>query len=83
MNARDYLAKQGIYLDKEEDKPNTLEEKAWQRARNAGHERPRSGTPYDWEDWEKYHDTLGAQGDSLAQKIDAEAHAEGARRRKD
>ncbi|WP_106477271.1 hypothetical protein [Phytohalomonas tamaricis] len=83
MNARDYLAKQGIYLDKEEDKPNTLEEKAWQRARNAGHERPRSGTPHDWEDWEQYHARLGGESGSLEQKFNADAHGKTSATRKD
>ncbi|WP_110689524.1 hypothetical protein [Salinicola endophyticus] len=60
MNARDYLAKQGIALDKEEDKPQSLEEKAWARAREAAEHGPRSGTPHDWEDWERYHEALAS-----------------------
>lgn len=76
MNARDYLAKQGIGLDKEEDKPHTLEELAWARARGAGSQRPRSGTPYDWEDWERHHETLAAGAESVRQKVDPEAHSQ-------
>ena len=68
MNAREYLARQGISLDKEEDKPNTLEEKAWARARESGAHRPRSGTPFDWEDWEHYHDELAGDAEALARK---------------
>lgn len=74
MNARDYLAKKGIALDREEDKPQTLEELAWSRAREAGQHRPRSGTPFDWEDWERYHDQLAEDSDKLTQKIDPKAH---------
>ena len=43
MNAQDYLAKKGIALDKEEEKPQSLEEKAWARAREAMEHGPRSG----------------------------------------
>ncbi|WP_277811671.1 hypothetical protein [Chromohalobacter canadensis] len=75
MNARDYLAKQGIGLDKEEDKPTTLEEQAWARARGAASHRPRSGTPHDWEDWERHHDTLASGADEVRQKIDPDAHS--------
>ena len=74
MNARDYLARQGIELDKEEDRPQTLEELAWSRAREAGSHRPRSGTPHDWEDWERYHDQLAENSDRISQKIDRSAH---------
>lgn len=75
MDARDYLAKKGITLDKQDqDKPLTLEEMAWSRAREAGQHRPRSGTPYDWEDWERYHDELAEDADKLTQKIDPQAH---------
>ncbi|SHE28471.1 hypothetical protein SAMN02745148_00009 [Modicisalibacter ilicicola DSM 19980] len=69
MNARDYLAKKGIGLDREEDKPQTLEEMAWSRAREAGGHPPRSGTPFDWEDWERYHDQLAEDSERIAQKI--------------
>ncbi|MCM5703629.1 hypothetical protein [Larsenimonas salina] len=68
MNAKEYLARKGIALDKEEDKPQTLEEKAWSRARQSGDHRPRSGTPFDWEDWERYHDTLASDSKELARK---------------
>ncbi|MCE3026185.1 hypothetical protein [Salinicola sp. DM10] len=83
MNARDYLAKQGIALDKEEDKPQSLEEKAWARAREAAEHGPRSGTPHDWEDWERYHEALASGAaeikgkhrarDGGAEEIDANA----------
>ncbi|OLO05315.1 hypothetical protein [Salinicola socius] len=68
MNARDYLARQGIALDKEEDKPQSLEEKAWARAREAAEHGPRSGTPHDWEDWDRYHETLAADSRSIHAK---------------
>lgn len=74
MDAREYLAKKGIKLDKDSDKPNTLEELAWLRAREAGQHRPKTGTPHDWEDWERYHDELAEGADELVQKIDPEAH---------
>ncbi|GHC32062.1 hypothetical protein [Aidingimonas halophila] len=74
MDAREYLAKKGINLDDEDDKPNTLEELAWLRAREASQHRPNSGTPYDWEDWERYHDTLAEGAEQIEQKIDPEAH---------
>lgn len=73
MDARQYLARKGVILDKEEDKPHTLEEQAWSRAREAGQYRPRSGTPHDWEDWERYHETLAEGAEELGQKIDPEA----------
>lgn len=81
MDARQYLAKKGIELDKEEEKPHTLEELAWSRAREAGQHRPRSGTPHDWEDWSRYHDSLAEGADRLEQKIDPTAHGEEARER--
>ncbi|SDL08425.1 hypothetical protein SAMN05192555_102363 [Franzmannia pantelleriensis] len=74
MDARQYLAKKGLNLDKDDDKPNTLEELAWSRAREAGQHRPRSGTPHDWEDWERYHDTLAEGAEELGQKINHQAH---------
>ncbi|WP_163647486.1 hypothetical protein [Modicisalibacter sp. 'Wilcox'] len=79
MDAREYLARQGVSLDREEDRPNTLEELAWERARQAGAQRPRTGTPHDWEDWERYHDQLAGGADQLARKIDPTAHGHGAR----
>jgi uncharacterized membrane protein YqaE (UPF0057 family) len=51
-----------------------LEEKAWERARGAGEHRPVTGTPHDWEDWDRYHDELAEDAASLEQKIDKEAH---------
>ncbi|MDF3919313.1 hypothetical protein P3W43_10630 [Salinicola salarius] len=69
MNARDYLAKQGIALDKEEEKPQSLEEKAWARAREAMEHGPRSGTPHDWEDWERHHEALASGSRSISAKI--------------
>ncbi|WP_330860364.1 hypothetical protein [Aidingimonas lacisalsi] len=74
MDAREYLARKGIDLDEEGDKPNTLEELAWSRAREAGQHRPNSGTPHDWEDWERYHDTLTQGAERIEQKIDPDAH---------
>ncbi len=58
MDAREYLARKGLDGERDKERPNTLEEKAWYRAREAGDHRPRAGTPHDWEDWERYHETL-------------------------
>ena len=44
MDAREYLNRKGVGLDRDPDRPNTLEEKAWERARGAGSHRPNSGT---------------------------------------
>ncbi|MDQ7733012.1 YqaE/Pmp3 family membrane protein [Halomonas sp. SpR1] len=74
MDAREYLNRKGVCLDRDPDRPNTLEEKAWERARGAGHQRPKSGTPHDWEDWERHHDDLAEGAETLEQKIDKEAH---------
>lgn len=74
MDAREYLNRQGVGVDREPDKPNTLEEKAWERARGSGHQRPKSGTPFDWEEWERHHNDLAADAETLEQKIDKEAH---------
>ncbi|WP_110665998.1 hypothetical protein [Salinicola halophilus] len=68
MNARDYLAKQGISLDRDEAKPQSLEEKAWARAQAAAEHGPRSGTPHDWEDWERHHEALASNSESLVTK---------------
>ena len=74
MDAREYLNRKGVGLDRDPDRPNTLEEKAWERARVSGHQRPKSGTPHDWQEWERYHDDLAEGADTLEQKIDKEAH---------
>ncbi|CAM4100476.1 YqaE/Pmp3 family membrane protein [Vreelandella rituensis] len=74
MDAREYLNRKGVPLDRDPDKPNTLEEKAWERARGAGHQRPKVGTPHDWEEWERYHEDLAEGSESLEQKIDKQAH---------
>lgn len=74
MDAREYLNRQGITQGRDLERPNTLEEKAWERARGAGSQRPKSGTPHDWEDWERHHDDLAQGADTLEQKIDKEAH---------
>jgi uncharacterized membrane protein YqaE (UPF0057 family) len=74
MDAREYLAKKGLDGSRDEDRPNTLEEKAWERARQAGGHQPRAGTPYDWEDWERYHDELAEGAETIEQKFDHEAH---------
>lgn len=74
MDAREYLSRKGVALDRDPDRPNTLEEKAWERARGAGEHRPVTGTPHDWEDWDRYHDELAEDAASLEQKIDKEAH---------
>ncbi|MCK2182477.1 YqaE/Pmp3 family membrane protein [Halomonas getboli] len=74
MDAREYLARKGLDGERDRERPNTLEEKAWERARESGDHRPRAGTPHDWEDWERYHDELAEGADGLTQKIDHEAH---------
>ncbi|MDN3555447.1 YqaE/Pmp3 family membrane protein [Halomonas maura] len=74
MDAREYLARKGLDGERDRERPNTLEEKAWSRAREASDHRPRAGTPHDWEDWERYHEVLAEGAESLQQKIDQEAH---------
>ncbi|MFY0990800.1 YqaE/Pmp3 family membrane protein [Halomonas sp. C05BenzN] len=74
MDARDYLARKGLSGEWDEERPNTLEEKAWARAREAGDHRPRAGTPHDWEDWERFHDELAEGAGEIEQKIDHDAH---------
>ncbi|WP_104201678.1 YqaE/Pmp3 family membrane protein [Billgrantia saliphila] len=74
MDAREYLARKGLDGKRDEERPNTLEEKAWERARQSGEHRPHAGTPYDWEDWERYHDELAEDAETIEQKIDREAH---------
>ncbi|RCV91232.1 YqaE/Pmp3 family membrane protein [Billgrantia montanilacus] len=74
MDAREYLARKGIGQGREEERPNTLEEKAWERARAAGEHQPHAGTPHDWEDWERYHDDLAEGAESIEQKIDRDSH---------
>jgi uncharacterized membrane protein YqaE (UPF0057 family) len=74
MDAREYLARKGLDGDRDTERPTTLEEKAWARAREAGDHRPRSGTPHDWEEWERHHDTLADGAETLQQKIDRKAH---------
>lgn len=74
MDAREYLARKGLDGDREAERPTTLEEKAWARAREAGDHRPRAGTPHDWEDWEHHHEALAEGAKTLQQKINREAH---------
>ncbi|MDR9439706.1 MAG: YqaE/Pmp3 family membrane protein [Halomonas sp.] len=74
MDAREYMAKKGLGGERDQERPNTLEEKAWLRAREAGEHRPRAGTPFDWEEWERYHETLAEGAEALDQKINHEAH---------
>lgn len=74
MDAREYLARKGLSGERDEERPNTLEEKAWSRAREAGDHRPRAGTPHDWEDWERFHDELAEGATEIEQKIDHDAH---------
>lgn len=74
MDAREYLNRKGVGLERDPERPNTLEEKAWERARGSGSQRPKSGTPHDWEDWERHHDDLADGAETLEQKIDKEAH---------
>ncbi|MFO8047254.1 MAG: YqaE/Pmp3 family membrane protein [Halomonas sp.] len=74
MDAREYLARKGLDGDRDVERPTTLEEKSWARAREAGDQRPRAGTPHDWEDWERYHDDLADGAETLQQKINRDAH---------
>ena len=74
MDAREYLNRKGVGIERDPERPNTLEEKAWERARGSGSQRPKSGTPHDWEDWERHHDDLADGAETLEQKIDKEAH---------
>ncbi|MCW4151546.1 YqaE/Pmp3 family membrane protein [Halomonas sp. 18H] len=74
MDAREYLARKGLDGERDKERPNTLEEKAWSRARESADHRPRSGTPHDWEDWERYHQTLAEGAEAIEQKIDHQAH---------
>ncbi|CAM3498699.1 YqaE/Pmp3 family membrane protein [Halomonas lysinitropha] len=74
MDAREYMARKGLDGERDQERPNTLEEKAWSRAREAGEQPPRAGTPFDWEEWERYHETLAEGAEELDQKIDHEAH---------
>lgn len=74
MDAREYMARKGIDQGRDQERPNTLEEKAWSRAREAGDHRPRAGTPHDWEDWERHHADLAEGAEEITQKIDHQAH---------
>ncbi|MGM0693023.1 MAG: YqaE/Pmp3 family membrane protein [Pseudomonadota bacterium] len=74
MDAREYMARKGLDGERDQERPNTLEEKAWSRAREAGEHRPRAGTPFDWEEWERYHETLAEGAEEIEQKIDHDAH---------
>ncbi|MDR5899730.1 YqaE/Pmp3 family membrane protein [Halomonas vilamensis] len=74
MDAREYLSRKGVGLDRDPERPNTLEEKAWERARGAGQKRPKAGTPHDWEEWERYHENIAEDAETIEQKIDKEAH---------
>ena len=82
MDAREYLNRKGVGLERDPERPNTLEEKAWERARGSGNQRPKAGTPHDWEDWERHHDDLAEGADTLQQKIDKEAHQKALAREK-
>ena len=72
MDAREYLARKGLDGSRDEARPNSLEEKAWERARQSGDQQPRAGTPHDWEDWERYHQTLAEGASVIEQKFDRE-----------
>lgn len=74
MDAREYLARKGLDGDRDAERPTTLEEKSWARAREAGDHRPRAGTPHDWEDWERHHNDLADGAETLQQKINRDAH---------
>lgn len=76
MDARQYLAQKGLD-GKPTSRPQlTLEEKSWARARASGEDRPRAGTPHDWEDWERYHEQLAEGAEQLEQKIDSDGRVE-------
>lgn len=74
MDAREYLARKGLNGERDQERPNTLEEKAWSRAREAGDHRPHAGTPHDWQDWERHHAELADSARAIDQKIDINAH---------
>ncbi|ALM53085.1 YqaE/Pmp3 family membrane protein [Halomonas huangheensis] len=78
MDAREYLARKGLDGQRDKEKPTTLEEKAWDRARGSHDHRPRAGTPHDWEDWEQYHELLAEGADQIEQKVDHDAHRQAA-----
>ena len=73
MDAREYLARKGLDGSRDEARPNSLEEKAWERARQSDQQQPRAGTPHDWEDWERYHQDLAEGASVIEQKFDREA----------
>src|SRR5690625_655425 len=73
MDAREYLARKGLDGSRDEARPNSLEEKAWERARQSDQQQPRAGTPHDWEDWERYHQVLAEGASVIEQKFDREA----------
>lgn len=72
MDAREYLARKGLDGSRDEARPNSLEEQAWERARQSGGQQPRAGTPHDWEDWERYHQVLAEGASIIEQKFDRE-----------
>ena len=80
MDAREYLARKGLDGSRDEARPNSLEEKAWERARQSGDQQPRAGTPHDWEDWERYHQTLAEGASVIEQKFDREIQRQRAAR---
>lgn len=71
MDARQYLAQKGLDGKPDSRPHSTLEEQSWARARKSGQQRPRAGTPHDWEDWERYHEDLAKGAERLVQKTSA------------
>lgn len=74
MDAREYLARKGLDGSRDEKRPNTLEEKAWERARESGVQQPRAGTPHDWEEWERHHQTLAEEAGTIEQKFNRDLY---------
>ncbi|WLQ17089.1 hypothetical protein O5O45_14305 [Hahella aquimaris] len=62
MKPDEFMKKYGFV--EEDEKEHSLQENAKERARHL--HRPNSGTPFDWEDWERYrkeHDVEEGEAD--------------------
>ena len=52
MDIDSFKKKYGLEQDQEQDKDTSLRGQSLERAKNL--QPPRTGTPFDWEDWERY-----------------------------
>ncbi len=52
MRADEFMKKHGFDQDDEQEREHSLRENALEHARHLT--RPNAGTPYDWEDWERF-----------------------------